>query len=337
MSVLVSILCYDPGPRTSLHNFIITFSQRDDGQFEANFSQDYQTGVVWAFPSPGVIVQDGLGIALVHSSEGKGVYLIVADYARRAHLTIVTGLDTNRQWDVVVSGNAILLFSEFANEVLFAAYFDLRAVLPSSGGLAIERQPDVTRLHTYSSPQDSLMEELSWYTVHPWDTPHWQTDNLVPAVFEATRPDPEDDIEPEWRSVVGIHWLSPAQVIRSLESGAPMPQELRQIKRLRNECVLATLDGITMLVPSTYGRRLLWVNRPVESDDSSAEPRLETIALQTPWRPTTDEDDSSTRFNVPLDLNLAHRIDFDDEYGRLMIITNPTGDEEYQTAHIFTY
>ncbi|KAG8920837.1 hypothetical protein FRC01_000567 [Tulasnella sp. 417] len=330
MSVLVSALRYELG--TSLHNFIITLLQHDGGRFEATFSQDYQTGVVPASPSPSVIVQDGLGLALVHSSEGKGVYLVVADYARRAHLTIATGLDINRQWDVVVAGNAILLFSELANEVLFAAYFDLRAALRSSGNLAVERRPDVTRLHTYGSPQDSVMDDLSWFTVHPWDTPHWQTDNLVPVMFEATHLG--DDNQPERRTVVGMHWISPAQVIRSLESGDPMPQELRQFKRLRDECLLSNADGAVMLVPSTYGRRILRVNLP---DDSEVEPWLETIALQTPWRSTFDEDDFSTRINVPLDLNLAHRLEFDDEYGQLMIITNPAGDEEYQTAHIFTY
>ncbi|KAG8920839.1 hypothetical protein FRC01_000569 [Tulasnella sp. 417] len=313
----------------------LALRHHDDGRFGAHFSQDYQVGNVQGDPSPGVIAQDGLGIALVHSSEGKGVYLIVADSARRANLTIATGLDTNKQWDVVVSGIAILLFSELANDVFFAVYSNLRALLPSSGGLAVERQPEITGLRTYGSPQDSLTEDLSWYTVHPWDTPHWQTDNLVPVLFEASRLDWEDDTE--WRSIVGIHWLSPAQVIRSLESGEPMPRETRHIKHLRDECMQAELDGATMLVPSTYGRRLLWVNHPVEPDDYNPEPRLETITLQTPWRSTINENDSSTRFHVPLDLNLTHRIDFDDEHGRLLIITDPTGDEGYQTAHIFTY
>lgn len=59
--------------------------------------------------------------------------------------------------------------------------------------------------------------------------------------------------------------------------------------------------------------------------------------MQTPWDSTADEDDSGTQFSVPIDLNLVHRIDFDDEYGRLLVILDPPGGEGYQTAHIFMY
>lgn len=338
MLILVAAVCYDlETASSSFHSFIIQCIRQENGQLLADFSQDYQTGGVRAYPTPGVIVQDGLAIAVVQSSEGKGVLLVIVDIARRVHLTLTTGLGANRQWDIVVSGNDLLLFSEIADEVLFAAYFDLRGRLPPSGSLYIQHPPDVTRLRTYGSSLDPLMEGLHWFTVHPWDTPHWQTDHLVPVIFEATRTNQQADPELEWRSLVGIHWISPARVIRSLKFGEPMPRESRRIKRLRNQCMLARIDGATMLVPSTYGRRLLWVNRPVRPDHPEAEPRLETITMQTPWDSTTNEDDSGTQFSVPIDLNLVHRIDFDDEYGRLLVILDPPGGERYQTAHIFMY
>lgn len=41
-------------------------------------------------------ILDGLAIAVVHSSEGKGVLLVIVDIARRVHLTLTTGLEANR-------------------------------------------------------------------------------------------------------------------------------------------------------------------------------------------------------------------------------------------------
>lgn len=41
-------------------------------------------------------ILDGLAIAVVQSSEGKGVLLVIVDIARRVHLTLTTGLGANR-------------------------------------------------------------------------------------------------------------------------------------------------------------------------------------------------------------------------------------------------
>ncbi|KAG9044211.1 hypothetical protein FS837_008625 [Tulasnella sp. UAMH 9824] len=267
------------------------------------------------------------------------VLVVVVDYGQSTDLTVATGLDSRKQWDVVLSGNDLLLFSEIADEVLFAAYLDLPSTLPLSGSLFIRRPPDVSRTWSYVSPRAQPMEGLHWYTVHPWDTPHWQTDGLVPVIFEATRWEPEGDTELEWRSVTGLHWLSANQVIESLKSGKAMPQETRRIKYLKKECVRAWIDDATMLVPSTYGRRFVWVNTSVEPGSSQAVPRLEAMMLQTPWSTDIEEDGLSTQLDVPVDLNYVHRIDFDDEYGRLLVVTNTPGmvGEQALTAHIFSY
>ncbi|KAG8910274.1 hypothetical protein FRC00_008511, partial [Tulasnella sp. 408] len=281
----------------------------------------------------------GLAIALLHSSAAQEVLVVVVDYDRRTDLTVATGLDSGKQWDVVLSGNDLLLFSEIADEVLFAAYLDLRSTLPPNGSIFIRRPPDVSRTCNYISPRAQPMEGLHWYTVHPWDTPHWQTDGLVPVIFEATRWEPVGDTEMAWRSVTGLHWLSAEHVIESLKSGKPMPQEMRRIKYLQKECVRAWIDDATMLVPSTYGRRFVWVNISVEPGSSQPVSRLEAMMLQTPWNTDIEEDGLSTQLDVPVDLNYVHRIDFDDEYGRLLVVTNPPTAAEHQalTAHIFSY
>ncbi|KAG8920840.1 hypothetical protein FRC01_000570 [Tulasnella sp. 417] len=338
MSILMTAACFDAmGMHTSLHTFRINFVRQDNDQYSASFTPEYLISDITAFPTPGVIVQDGLAIALLHSSSAEEVLLVVVDYDRRIDLTVATGLDSRRQWDTVLSGNDLLLFSELADEVLFAAYLDLRSALPRSGSISIRRSPDVSRTRSYSSPRAQSMEGLHWYTVHPWDTPHWQTDDLVPVIFEATRWEPVGPTELEWRSVAGLHWISAKQVIESLKSGESMPQELRRIKYLQKECVRAWIDDATMLVPSTYGRRFVWVNRSSEPGNLQPVSRLEAMVLQTPWDTGVDEDASSTQLDVPVDLNFVHRIDFDDEYGRLLVVTNSPHGDQGQTAHIFLY
>ncbi|KIO34475.1 hypothetical protein M407DRAFT_209615 [Tulasnella calospora MUT 4182] len=336
MSILMTATCFDEiDMRTSVHTFNINFVRKENDQYMASFTPEHLISDISAFPTPGVIAQGGLAIALLRSSVTQEVLLVVVDYDRRTDLTVATGLESSRQWDVVLSGNDILLFSEFEDEVLFAAYLDLRSTLPPSGSLYIQRPPDVSRVRSYICPQAQPMEGLHWYTVHPWDTPHWQTDDLVPVIFEASRWEPEEVADSGWRSVAGLHWISAKQVIEWLKSGKAMPQEFRQIKYLQKECVRAWIDDATMLVPSTYGRRFVWVHRSIEPDHSLPVSRLETMRLQTPWDTGIEEDDLSTQLDVPIDLTFVHRIDFDDEYGRLLVVTNPL--DRGPTAHILLY
>ncbi|KAG8997439.1 hypothetical protein FRB90_012499 [Tulasnella sp. 427] len=295
---------------TSLYSFTIDFELGPDNQCGVCFSPDYSIIDLEALPSPGVIAQD------------KG--------SEERH---------PQAWDVVLSGEDVLLFSESLDEVTYAAYFGLRALLPTNGSLDIEKSPSVIRTHRYNVTKISGLGEMHWYAVHPWDTPHWQTDGLVPVFFEATPPEQQPESDVQCRSVVGMHWFSPSQIIESLKSGGTLPDGSRQIKYLSNECVLSAIDEASTLVPSTYGRKLLWVNVPSEPDQPQSEDvRLEMISIRTPWHTDVSEHASGIQYNLPINLGLVHRVDFDDENGKLLVIVCSEDEEDTRyIAHIFVY